>query len=302
MSNSTETNGFEWPDDAITLSSIVSSCGILLNSLLIVAFHKDPLKVLHSPSGVFILNIAVIDFTASCTFLLAASFRSSVFCYVHLETIFSLDGVTNFLSAFFSTLPFASYLCLAVERFCSIALPLWHRVHVTTRACRYWVLALWLFYFILEGLIVTLQTFLYGILAKMSFVRLAFTWTTFLCTLVFYLASYISIQRQRRQLQNREDINNTKTSIKMRLKNEQTFLVTISIVCSLLFLSFIPFAVMIAIYIPVLDNPEGADRDDFPYAKWGIIAITINFAINPILYLWRLPKYRKTFKKLYSKS
>ena len=299
MSNSTETNGFEWPDDAITLSSIVSSCGILLNSLLIVAFHKDPLKVLHSPSGVFILNIAVIDFTASCTFLLAASFRSSVFCYVRLETIFSLDGVTDFYQLF-SALYHLRHIC--VERFCSIALPLWHRVHVTTRACRYWVLALWLFYFILEGLIVTLQTFLYGILAKMSFVRLAFTWTTFLRTLVFYLASYISIQRQRRQLQNREDTNSAKKSIQMRLKNEQTFLVTISIVCSLLFLSFIPFAVMIAIYIPVLDNPEGADRDDFPYAKWGIIAITINFAINPILYLWRLPKYRKTFKKLYCKS
>ena len=300
MNNSTRMKGFQWSEDTITLCASISSCGILLNSLLIVAFLKDPLKVLRTPSGMFILNIASIDFTASCTFLLAASLRSSVFCYFTKKTIWSLDGVTDFLSAFFITLPFASYLCLAVERFCSIALPLWHRVHVTTRVCRYWILAVWLFSFIQEGMIMTFQTFLYDNFAKSTLARLALAWTTFLCSLVFYFASYISIQRQRRKLESREDTRSAKAS-KIRLQNEQNFLVTISIVCSMLFLSFIPYAIMIAIYIPVLDNPEGADQDKYPSVKWGIFTITTNFAINPIVYLWRLPKYRKTFKKLYCK-
>lgn len=303
MNNATELRLFDWPTTAVPLTSTISSCGIILNFLLIMAFLKDPLKVLKSPSAVLILNIAVIDFLASCLFLLAASFRSSIFCYFTWKTIFSFDGVTNFLSVFFTTISFASYVCLSIERFCSISLPLWHRVHITIRVCRYWIIGIWILHFVLlEGIIINLQTFFHGVLAKVSFARLIFTWTMFICTLSFYLASYISIRRQRRHLQSREDTNDiSMKALKIRLKNEQNFLVTITIVCFFLFLSFLPFATMIFVYVPVLDNPHGADQNDFPNVVWGIFAVTVNFSINPLVYLCRLPKYRKTFQNLYCK-
>ena len=303
MNKSTELKIFIWPEDAALVASTVSSSGVLLNFLLIVASLKDPLNLLRTPSAVFILNIAVIDFLASCVFLLAALFRSSIFCYFTWNTIFSFNGATNFLSAFFTTIPFTSYLCLSIERFCSIALPLWHRVHIDTRMCRYFVIALWILHFLfLEGIILILQSCFFNDLAKLSVARLMLTWIMFACTLIFYIASYVSLRRQRRQLPKREDINDTSMKAsQIRLKNEQNFLVTISIVCFILFLTFIPYATLIFVYIPVLDKPTDADQSDFPNVVWGILAITSNFAVNPLVYLCRLPNYRKTFKHLYCK-
>jgi hypothetical protein len=99
-------------------------------------------------------------------------------------------------------------------------------------------------------------------------------------------------------MQSNDRINDaTTTTIKLRLKNENNFLLTIAIVCFILALTTLPFATMVFTFAFKAMANEGKRLSS--YHIWTLLAISINSAINVFVYLWRLPKYRKTFKKLF---
>ena len=113
-------NGFNipvWPTSAVVLQVTFSSLGIFLNFMLLYAHKKDPCKLLRSSSSPFIVNIAVIDFLASCTILAnqLAHFSLNVFTFTRPVIIPILHMVILFLES----TSFALFLCLSVERFFS---------------------------------------------------------------------------------------------------------------------------------------------------------------------------------------
>ena len=67
----------------------------------------------------------------------------------------------------------SSFLSLSIVRFCSVAFPLWHRVKITARVCRFWLGALWLFHGTSEGMANFLLYF-YGYVFSTHIARLAF--------------------------------------------------------------------------------------------------------------------------------
>jgi Mg2+ and Co2+ transporter CorA len=122
-------------------------------------------------------------------------------------------------------------------------------------------------------------------------------------TLSVYIASYISIRRQRMELHNRTGMSEiTIRTAKIRLENEKNFLVTIAIVCFVLAATVLPFIIMsFTSFVEVTKRLEGDDNKFVApsYTRWGLLLIGLNSAANVFVYLRRLPKYRKTFKKLY---
>ncbi len=97
-------NGFNipvWPTSAVVLQVTFSSLGIFLNFMLLYAHKKDPCKLLRSSSSPFIVNIAVIDFLASCTILAnqLAHFSLNVFTFTRPVIIPILHMVILFLQS-----------------------------------------------------------------------------------------------------------------------------------------------------------------------------------------------------------
>lgn len=162
--NSTQCNISTWPVGAVTLQTLFGSVGIILNIMLLYAHKKDPCKVLRTSSSIFIVNIAFIDLLASCLYLFLALVVIFYFDFDVtrlIRTAVSLLGANFF--TFLETISFTSFLSLSIERFCSIAFPLWHRVRITTRVCRYWLGTVWLFHFIFETIEKTISSFLVSI-------------------------------------------------------------------------------------------------------------------------------------------
>jgi Na+/melibiose symporter-like transporter len=122
-------------------------------------------------------------------------------------------------------------------------------------------------------------------------------------TLSVYIASYISIRRQRMELQNRTSMSEiTIRTVQIRLENEKNFLVTIAIVCFVLAATVLPLIVISFVsFVKATNKLKGDDNKIVvpSYTHWGLLLIGLNSAVNVFVYLWRLPKYRKTFKKLY---
>ena len=288
----------KWSVSAVTMQIIFSIFGIFLNIMLLYAHKKDPCKRLRSSSSPFIVNIAFIDFLASCCNL-AQPFLSDFSFYSPTYTL--RKRLIYAIIIFLVSISFTSFASLSVERFFSVAFPLWHRVRITNQFSRYWLMAVWFFHFIYDGSITIILLYNHyeteWILCK-CFSMLAM----FLLTQIMYLASYISLRKQRKGLYKREDSNeNNIRMIEIRLQNEKNFLITIAIVCFVLVVTVLPGLIILFITILFSKNSITFSSMIKPQTVWGMAIMTSNYAVNGLIYLWRMKKYRKTFKELYCK-
>lgn len=279
-----------FPLYAVALLISIILTGIIGNFLLIISHVKDPLKVIKSSSSYFIFNIALVDLLSACSLIFATLSSTNT----------SLYGVTSSLIAWFYTVSFTLYLNLAIQRLCSVLFPLWHRVKITTRVCRYWVTGVWLASIVLDGWKVIMSKT--EIKVQTDLATLVLKWLMFFITQSLYVASCLSIRKQNSGFRARNDLNAaTKKTIRIHLKNESNFVVTIAIVSILQGVSSLPYLSMG--FIVILDATTNLEEDyenTIPsYYIWGLLGLGVNSAINVFIYIWRLPKYRKTFKKLY---
>ena len=286
-----------FPDAAYASMLVINLIGILGNVLLIVAHVKDPLRLLKSPSSTFIFNIALIDALISCI-LVVGMIQTLTGVEKSPNWDYSLAGsISYFLFSLCYSTVFASYLSLAIERFLSVAYPLWHRTHITRSVCRCWVVGIWLF---IAGLrltdLVLIQTMKFRRQSQLSLI--VFMCVMLLLTICFYIASYISIRKQCLKIQRRTDMNDaTKRTFELRLQNEKHFLFTIAIACFVLAAAVLPFVTASFIFF-IYGMKEEKWFSNRSYIILFVL-LFFNLSVNVFLYLWRLPKYRKTFKKLY---
>ena len=279
---------------------VISFCGILLNVLLIIAHVKDPLKLLKGTSVPFIINIAVIDFITSCGYLVHALMVIILFNAKHIGDL-AMYLLLWHLNGFLLLSSQVSFLGLSIERFASVVFPLWHRVKVTLAVCRAWIISSWLILSTFDGL-TTAWMFLNPTVQnviRLSIARNGLILITFLLTNFFYFATYISLKRQRNKLSQRQDMDvaNLRAN-QIRLQNEHQFLVTIAIVCSILAVTVLPMLVPFQITLINMELSGYTIKPEF--INWvGLTIAPVNFAINSLVYLWRWPKYRKTYKRLY---
>lgn len=286
-----------FPDAAYASMLVINLVGVLGNFFLIVAHVKDPLRLLKSPSSTFIFNIALADVLLSCMLVVIMT-QALAGIEKSPDWDYSLAwSISYFLLSLCYSTVFSSHLSLATERFLSVAYPLWHRVHVTSTVCRYWVVGIWLFF---AGLRLTdfvlIRTMKFTSQPQLSLI--VFICVMLLLTICFYIASYISILKQSLKIQRRTDMNEaSKRTFELRLKNEKHFLFTIAIACFVLAAAALPFVTMSFIFLVYSMKGEIWDinkRDEIHF-----VLLFVNSSVNVFVYLWRLPKYRKTFKKLY---
>ena len=284
-------------DHAVQMA--LSLIGIVANFLLINAHIKDPLKTFMTTSSLFILNIAATDFIMSLAYFISSLTLLTVSTQDQNNSLKLVYAIITVWSAFM-TISFPSFLSLSIERFCSVAFPLWHRVRITVRACRYCLCTMWLVHFGMEVLNISLILSFANCYEESGIVRLAYMSLTFFLTQLFYLGTYFSLKKQRRELLAYQDVGGvTCRALKLRLENEKNFLFTIAIVCSIQAVTLLP--VLSTILLNFLSpNVRTKYIQTASFLTWlFIVSLCVNSAVNPLIYLWRFPKYRKTFKKLY---
>ena len=196
MNNTTnDPSSYSW-----TLLLPVNFIGILGNLLLIIAHIKDPLKLLKSSSSLFILNIAIVDLFISLVLLTVTVMLSPESYVVNSSAWDTSSGYLNdtivFLLVLFYSMSFALYLSLGIQRFCSVAFPLWHRVNIRTRVCRYWVVGIWLVQIVLDvGINILIRVrVIFKIQSDLA--RVSVTWVMFFLTQCVYLHGFVCLNTE----------------------------------------------------------------------------------------------------------
>ncbi len=252
----------------------ISVLGVSLNVLLLVAFLKDPLKCFRNSGTYLVMNLAVSD---CLTCLFAPSFL----------VMYVLPGwywIFKLFVWWFGTVSLVSIASISIDRFLLVAYPIKHHIFMKGKVIILWLAAIWIMSCTLplKGLFYESKN--NEIIAVIIMI----------ISVVIYVCTYWQLRKQAKNIA----LQNSRESRaqEIRILKEKKFLKTIILIACVAFLSTVPSMLFFQIYDSL--------------TRWNDILVKIfieiftfifytNFAVNPIIYVIRLPNYRKTFYLLY---
>ena len=266
----------------------ISICifGVIAHVLLIVAFIKDPLKCFRNSGTYLVVNLAISDLLASLIspiFFLRHDLTS--LCPWQLATVF-----LNLASISVSTLTVAA---ISIDRFLMTVYPIKHRVLTKGKLIVVWIASTWL---ISSGL--PAMVFFHSTISSVgvsSFILRYFATAVILFASVMYGLTYYKLKKQSKNLAV-EHISNRQEQT--RMMKEKRFLRTISFIACIQIVCVVPSAIFFNSHTFGQSSPTSTHI----FATLFHIFATLfhaNFAVNPVVYVLRLPNYRKTFYVLY---
>ena len=259
---------------------VISVLGVFLNVLLLVAILKDPLKCFRNSGTRLVMNLAVSD----CLTCLVAPFY-----LVSWDVIPGWYWILEFLVMWFGTASFVSIASISIDRFLLVAYPIKHHIKMKGKGVILWLAAIW----IVSCTIPLIRLFNDRKGNKRIAVYI-FGVSMIITSAVIYCFTYWKLRKQAKNIA----LQNSRESRaqEIRILKEKKFLNTIVIIACVAFLCTVPSMGFFQIY-DSLRWWSGILLKMF--LKIFMFFFYANFAVNPIIYVIRLPNYRKTFYLLY---
>ena len=261
---------------------IISIVGLVSNVLLLVAFIKDPLKCFRNSGTYLVINLSASD-CMMCIFSLAL--------YITPRT----NVLYPFLSFFVFWMGLASFVSItsvSIDRFVMVTYALKYRILMNGKVMILWISAIWIFSCAIP---------LFRLLSDrhdLDSRRVLYIFSVIIIiqSSVMYSSTYYKLKKQSRSivLQN----SNGNHAQEIQILKEKRFLRTIIIIASIAFVCFIPYLVCSVLYSYLRLLEDNLQAFLVLQAVFTSI-FYINFAVNPSIYVLRLPSYRKTFYILY---
>jgi hypothetical protein len=264
---------------------IICILGVASNVLLLVAFIKDPLKCFRNSGTYLVMNLAVSDCLMS---LLGPFVHTMIIPGPRWHKIFEL------LMVWFGMSSFLSIVSISIDRFSMVAYPIKHRVLMKGKVIVLWLVTMWIascvppaleLFFFYSPQTNTINVYIIPVISVTI-------------SAVMYASTYRKLKKQSRNiaLQN----SNGSRAQEIRILKEKQFLQTIMIIACIAFVCVVPSMVFLQAYDALGFGREKNLASEILNEIFLSICY-INFAVNPFIYVIRLPNYRKTFYLLYYK-
>ena len=251
---------------------VICFLGVASHSLLLYAFYKDPLKCFKNSGTILVINLAVADFLMC----LVSFFRFSVKVPVWNKVLKTMVLVAKFVS----TITISS---VSFDRFLLVAYPIKHSYLIKGRRFIIWPACIWLMSAVFPMKMVIFgnrPSDLPGINATTAII--------FVFSAVMYALTYFKLKKRSRNMQALQSSMESRAQ-EIRVLKEKQFLRTIVVIACIALITTVPASLLRTVF-----------RDKIPIVQKIFLCILyINFAVNPLIYILRLPNYRKTFYLLY---
>ena len=259
-------------------SLIICLLGVISNLLLLNAFIKDPLKCFGNSGSYLVINLTVSD-VFTC---LVAPFYLSV----NLESYWML--VFFSFVVYFLTVSTATIVSISIDRYLMVAYPLKHRIVLKGKVIAVWVAVLWI-----ACIGYPTKRLIFGTKKHDEILFTSFGAIAIIFSCVMYSLTYFKLKKQSKNLALQNSTAPESRAQAKRILKEKKFLTTIILIACIAFLCVVPPSIF---YSVSAFNNNIAPRIVL-YMINGIFFT--NFAVNPLIYIIRLPNYRKTFYLLY---
>ena len=260
------------------------------NLIVCIAVFKDPLKSLKTPFTFFVVNLAVAD-------LVVGVVTEPLSVLIHFREGLLLDvrhyvvpiHMSYFISCTASVLNLAA---LTADRFVAISYPLQYRVRFSTSRAT-----------VIAGLIWLISFSLSFIYFKVGYLRYAFVFanTAVALTLIIFLFTYVRTLRAMRAQVSQWDTlrqNSQSEDNRARLRAalvEKNITKAFMVMLGFFLCCYIPSCIII--YIMNFCSSCNCTTIHV-FRDLQFIFVLSSSALNPFVYAWRLPNFRKAFKKI----
>jgi hypothetical protein len=261
---------------------IIAFFGTTSNALLLIAFINDPLKCFRNSGTYLVMNLSLSDLlTSICEILF----------HFHASVTARFDWVFQFLSLTFGIVSTTSIASISIDRFLLATYPLKHRHLFTGKVMILWLSGIWL-----SSVVFPISALLCGNKINFMLAISYFCMSVILISAVMYASTYSTLKKHWKNI---AEQNSTESRAQeMRILKEQKFLKTIIIIASIAFASFMPSMIYAQLYeFSLFSQDNLAAMIIYDLLQLMLYA---NFAINPLIYVLRLPNYRKTFYLIYN--
>ena len=187
-----------------------------------------------------------------------------------------------------------SIASISIDRFWMVSYPIRHRILMKSKIIALWIAAIW---------IVNILISVSLVISDVSYTNekrglCAYSVIVIILSSVMYSFTYYKLKKQSRNIALQNSTEGRAQEI--RILKEKRFLKTIIIIACIAFICLVPFFVLFFLYnsLSFFANDMQAFMIFFVASAF---IYQINFAVNPLIYIQRLPNYRKTFYLLYCK-
>ena len=254
---------------------VICIFGAISQVLLIIAFVKDPLKCFKNSGTYLMANLAVSDFLA-CFF--------APFWYCIPETLF---WSLHFCVWTTVAVSFITIVSISLDRFLMVVYPLKYRVLMRRKVMIVWLACIWIFGCMIPTLLPFKNETGPIVMNLLGTALIVFTG-------IIYGVTYYKLKKQFKNLA-LENLSNQQQHA--RVIKEKRFLRTIILVACIALACFVPSTILhhFTAFQKFTTNEVVARV----LAEASSNLLFVNFAVNPLVYVLRLPNYRKTFYLLY---
>ena len=269
----------------ITYVYSVSSCiicilGVLSNALLLFAFIKDPLRCFRNSGTYLVTSLSVSD-CLWCLLNLASKVSPRI----------STDVILRYFIILMASVSFVTIASISLDRFWMVTSPIRHRILMKGKVVILWIAAIWII-----NILISLFLFISDVNTVTAVQGVcAYSVIVIILSSVMYSSTYYKLKKQSRNMALHNSTDGR--AQEMRILKEKRFLKTIIIIACIAFICIVPFfALFLLRYSLLLVNDLQAFMIFYAVST---VIYQINFAVNPLIYILRLPNYRKTFYLLY---
>ena len=267
---------------------LLALAAVISNAAFLVTVHQDPHRNLWTPVTFLVVNLSVCDMLAgSVTGFGSAGYNLAIF--TGSTTARKISGLATVSFAVITSIVGSfTLVVMSFDRWFSIASPLRYRASLTTTKVKVLIALFWAYAFLFAALSPTgvpldILTLLYCHLhVSVPILVLA----------VIYRQTYRALRSHSDHLHTLSHGNERMTTIHRNRERKVTsaFLFVLIVFYSVFFPQFL------ALNILVLCLPCAASRSFQTFFSLSVHVPLLNNSVNPFIYAWRIPKYRKAFQ------
>lgn len=265
---------------------ILATVIIIGNSILLYTTYKDPRRSLRTPPSYLITNLSVSDLLLGLFNVLLVAVRD-----VYRSQLQQMPSVVLFKAIMYTvlstTLFVSSYTIIAMSITCDIAIskPMEYKSIITKRRTKIFIAVLW---------VISLTTCVLPVtnISEKTY-TLIYLHTHATLPAILLTATYVhvfrALARRTRELQEGGYDSIARNS----LERKRNMAVTVVIILVLFFITYMPQ--YITLHLLYFCKPC---KDSLTFHKIDVALsrfLFINSAINPFVYAWKVPKYRRAF-------
>ena len=263
---------------------LICLCGVISHVLLSFAFFRDPLKCFRNSPTYLVANLAASHF---------------IICLFGPFVVVSIHWSLNIIWKCTTAASIVTICSIAADRYLMVAFPFKHHSLMRGKKIILWIIFIW---------VLSSSSSFEILLDPQSSVLVIHSINLYIALIIMfgagllYVLTFLSLRKQARNLglHNPAGESNANSTQRVRQLREKRFLNTIVLVACIEVIGIAPCLIL---YERLVAKGIYFQRSIPIDILWCFLYTLYYFthAINPCLYVIRLPNYRKTFFALYWK-